>query len=162
MQNKWLYIGVGAVVVVAIVAYLAMKMMWAGAGVGYQQNLNGSQTYSNNEGSVTVGTNAGMPSSWPADAPANYAGATILFSGDSNPQTGKTGAAVSYTVTGTTAKAVADYYKNSLTASGWNMEGSMDLGTQMVIGAKKDTRTFGASIVDDGKGTVTVTAGLEL
>lgn len=153
MQNKWLYAGIGVVVVLGLVGFLASRTMMNGTQ---------TQTYSNNEGSVTVGTNASMPSAWPSDAPANYAGATIVFSGNSNPQTGKNGAAVSYTVTGTTAKAVADYYKNTLTSNGWTVEGSMDLGTQMVVGAKKDNRTFGASIVDGGNGTITVTAGLEL
>lgn len=161
ISKKWLYVVIAGVVVLGVAGYMGIKMM-SGFGGGYKQNMNGSQTYSNDEGSVTVGTGASMPSNWPSDAPANYVGATILFSGNSNPQTGKNGSAVSYTVSGASAKAIADYYKNTLGANGWVLEGTMDLGTQMVIGAKKDTRTFAVSIVDDGKGLVTVTAGLEL
>jgi len=129
---------------------------------GVQQNLNGTQTYSNNEGSVTVGTNAGMPSGWPNDLPSNYTGAHIIYSGNSNPQTGQAGAAISYTLQDASAQTVASYYQNGLTEKGWSIESNANMGGQIVIGAKKDGKTFAAIIIDSGDGTVTVTAGLGL
>ena len=128
---------------------------------GVQQNLNGTQTYSNNEGSVTVGTGAGMPSGWPNDVPANYSGASIVYSGNLNPQTGQAGVVVSYTVQGATAQAVADYYKAGLISQGWAIEGDVNMAGGRTIVANKADKTFGVSIVEAG-GMVNVTAGLEL
>jgi hypothetical protein len=67
-----------------------------------------------------------------------------------------------YTVSGVSVENIAKYYQDSLTAQGWDIEGTANLGMQSVVGAKKDTRTFGASIADSGNGVITVTAGLEL
>lgn len=155
-------VGVGVVVVLAIGGFVAKSMMYKSASVDYQQNLNGSQTYSNNEGSVTVGQNATMPSSWPADAPANYSGANIMYSGNSNPKGGSAGAMVSYTVSGASTQAVADYYKKTLVEKGWTVTGDANMSGQVIIGAEKDNRTIGISIADTGNGMITVTAGLEL
>src|SRR3989344_5333830 len=90
-SNKMWYI-IGGIVVLAIVGWLFMRgaggFMGAATGFDVDRNADGSATYSNDEGSVTVGTTATMPSNWPSDAPANYAGAAIVYSGTSNPQTG--------------------------------------------------------------------------
>ena len=102
-----------------------------------------------------------MPENWPSDAPDNYAGASIAFSGTSNPQTGQIGSAVSYTVQAT-ASAVADYYRQQLQANGWTIQATANAGGAMVLSATKDTRTFGAYIAEAADGTTTVTAGIEL
>jgi hypothetical protein len=157
MTQKNILILVGVVIVAGIIIYFGINSMGGLKGVAYQPG----QTYSNNEGTVTTGGNS-MPKTWPSDAPQNYAGATIVFSGDSNPQTGTAGAVVSYTVKGVSAKTIADYYQSQLTSKGWTISGNANLGSQTVVGGKKDTRTFAASIVDNGGGMVTVTAGLQL
>ena len=148
--------------VLGIAWYASTQMMGKTASGDLQQNGNGSQTYSNNEGSVTTGANAKMPSTWPTDAPANYSGATIIFSGNSNPQTGKAGAVVSYSVQNVTPEAVASYYRQTLAAKGWKIAGDASVGKQLILGATKDTRTFAISISEATNNVVTVTAGLEL
>jgi hypothetical protein len=132
-----------------------------GAGTDIDRNADGSTTYTNDEGSVTVGTSARMPTNWPSDAPDNVAGAVIVYSGTSNPQTGQTGSAVSYTVR-TSVQSVVDHYRSALASGGWTVNATANTGGATVISATKDTRTFGAYIVDTGDGNVTVTAGIEL
>jgi len=156
---------IGAIVAVLLLGWLftggAGSMMGAASGVDVDRNADGSATYSNEEGSVTVGTMATMPSNWPSDAPQNFAGASIVYSGTSNPQTGNVGSAVSYTVRAS-AQSVADYYKQQLTSAGWTIAGTANMAGAMVVSATKDTRTFGAYISDTGDGNVSVTAGIEL
>lgn len=151
-SSKWIFIVLG-IVVLGVIVFLVMRFLPMGFG---------NQTYSNSQGQVTTGPGAGMPSDWPSDAPANYSGAKILYSGSANPQAGRNGVAVSYTLQGVSVQNVADYYQNSLTAQGWKVVGNVNLGGQIIIGAKKDARTFGVSILDNGNGITTVTAGLEL
>ena len=160
-NNMMLYI-IGGVVALGLVGWLGMRMLGGAAmmaaGVGADRNMDGSTTYSNAEGSVTVG-GASMPDNWPSDAPQNFSGAQIQYSGSSNPQTGEAGAAVSYTAQGS-ASSVADYYKRELQSNGWTIEGSANMNGATVVSASKDSRTFGVYIVDSGTGSVTVTAGL--
>jgi hypothetical protein len=153
---------IGGVTVLLIAGWYFMGGSMAGnmAGVDTDRNLDGSTTYTSEEGSVTVGGNS-MPANWPSDAPQNFAGATITFSGTSNPQTGQVGSAVSYTVRAS-AQAVADYYKSELESKGWTVAATANMGAASAISATKDTRTFGAYIADTGDGSVAVTAGLEL
>ena len=162
--NKMWYI-IGAVVVLALLGWLFMRgagsLTGAASGVNVDRNADGSATYSTEEGSVSVGTSASMPENWPSDAPANYAGSSIVYSGNSNPQTGSAGAAVSYT-TSASVSGVADYYKTQLTANGWTIQATANMGGATVVSATKDTRTFGAYITDTGSGNVSVTAGIEL
>ena len=162
ISKKWLYIAIGVVVLLGIAWYVSTKMMWGGISVDFQQNADGTQTYSNEEGSVTTGPGATMPSSWPADAPANYSGAQIIFSGNSNPQTGKAGAVVSYSVQNVMPEDIASYYRQTLAAKGWKIAGDAYVGTQIILGATKDTRTFAISISEYNNNVVTVTAGMEL
>ena len=163
MQNNKLFYIIGAIVILLIVGVGAFYMLgWNKGGTNVQYGLDGTKTYSNNEGSVTVGNSATMPDNWPSDVPANYSGAKILYSGNTNPETGTKGAAVSYTVEGGSVQAITDYYKSGLAAQGWKLEGNADMGGQTIIGATKDTRTFGVSILNSGNGTITVIAGLEL
>ena len=160
-KKTLIYVGVG-ILALAVLGGFASRMMGGAAmraaGVDINQNGSGATTYSNNEGTVTVGAGA-MPENWPADAPQNYSGATIQYSGASNPQTGKAGSAVVYMVKAT-AQGVIDYYKQQLGSNGWTIESTANAGGAMVLAAKKDTRTLGVYVVDAGNGSVTVTAGI--
>lgn len=160
---KW-YI-IGGVILLLIGGWLltggAGSLMGVPAGTDVDRNADGSTTYTNNEGSVTVGTSASMPANWPADAPDNYAGASIVYSGTSNPQTGKTGSVVSYT-TQASVQSIAEHYRAQLAADGWTIAATASVSAATVISATKDTRTFGAYIADTGGGNVTVTAGIEM
>src|SRR3989344_4631434 len=93
-MNKAVYI-IGGIVVLLIAGWFLTRGSASVSGVDVDNNLDGSKTYSNEEGSVTVGGGS-MPDNWPGDAPANFAGATIAYSGTSNPQTGAAGPAASY------------------------------------------------------------------
>ena len=160
-----MYYIIGGIVVLALVGWFLMRgagsIMGAATGVDVDRNAGGSMTYSNEEGTVTVGTAASMPANWPSDAPANYAGAAIVYSGTSNPQTGQAGSAVSYTVRAS-ASSVADYYKQQLSSSGWTIESTASMADATIIAAKKDTRTIGIYITDAGDGSVSVVVGMEM
>ena len=162
MNKTWWIIG-GIVALVILGWFLTRgggALMGGARGVDADRNADGSMTYKNDEASVTVGGNL-LPSAWPTDAPSNFAGAAIQYSGESNPQTGAPGAAVIYTVNAS-AQEVAEFYKRELTESGWTIEGTANVGGAMVVGAKKDNRTFALSITDAGGGKVQVTVGIEL
>jgi hypothetical protein len=162
-NKKVLYIVLGIVAVVAILGFLANMsgfMAMRAAGVNVQPGLDGSATYTTDEGTVTVGANK-MPDNWPSDAPANFVGATIQYSGSSDPQTGQAGAAVVYTVNAS-ASAVVDHYKAQLADLGWTVQNSANMGASSVISAQKEARVMGISITDAGNGTVQVTAGLNI
>ncbi len=162
--NKMWYV-IGGIIVLALIGWLLMRgatgMMGMAAGVNTDSHMDGSTTYTDAQGnSATVGGTS-MPENWPSDAPANYSGATIVYSGTSNPQTGKAGSAVSYSAHGSVS-AVADYYKQQLTSAGWSIQGTASMGGATVVSATKSGRTFGAYITDTGDGNVTVTAGIEM
>lgn len=163
-SKKWLYIGL-AVLVLIILGFMFMGRGGPGSayfvpGADVDRNLDGSTTYTTEDGSVTVGGGASMPDNWPSDAPAAYSGAQILYSGSTNPTTGAAGSAVAYTTTAS-VQSVVEYYNSRLKAEGWTITASADAGGMKVITATKDTRTFGAYIGSDGT-TTSVTAGIEL
>src|SRR3989344_8054748 len=143
-SKKGLYVIVGIVILVLIV-WAVKSSMRSVTGVDIDRNFDGSATYSNEQGSVTVGSNK-LPDNWPADAP-KYGNATIQYSGSSNPQTGEEGASVMFT-TPDSVQAVVDFYKRDLTSNGWVIEQTANVGGSTVLSAKKDTRTFGVYIVD--------------
>ncbi len=158
-----MYYIIGGVIVLALIGWFLMRgagsMMGAATGTDVDRNMDGSTTYTNDQGSVTVGTAASMPANWPSDAPQNFAGATIVYSGTSNPQTGQTGSAVSYTVRAS-AQSVADHYKQQLSSAGWTVQATANMGGATVVSASKDARTFGAYITDVGDGTASVVVGI--
>lgn len=159
--HKMWYI-IGGIVILLLLGWFATRgagfMAMRAAGVNATPNADGSATYSNNQGTVTVGGGS-MPSNWPSDAPANYAVASIQYSGSSNPQTGQAGSAVVYNVNAS-AQAVIEYYKAQLAQNGWTIESTANTGAATVLSAKKDTRTLGVYIVDSGNGAVSVTVGI--
>jgi hypothetical protein len=161
-KNKTLYIVVGIVVVVVLLKVIGGivggGIESAVTGGTVKRDIRGATTYSNSEGSVTVGGTS-YPDNWPSDAP-KYSNANIQYSGATNPQNGSAGASVVFT-TKDTASAVADFYKRELPASGWKIEQTMNTGGATVMAAKKDTRTIGIYIVES-EGTVSVTIGVEM
>jgi hypothetical protein len=163
-SKKTRYI-IGSIVILLLLGWFATRsagfLAMRAAGVNATPNADGSATYSNTEGTVTVGGGS-MPSNWPSDAPTNYVGASIQYSGSSNPQTGKAGAAVIYNVNAS-VKSVYDYYNSRLKMEGWTIDAvtSMAAGANVIV-AKKDTRTFSVYIVSTGANAVSVTAGMEL
>lgn len=161
-SKKGLYIVIGIVVILLIIVVSRRSPygMMGGVnvnGVNIDRNLDGSATYSNKEGTVTVGNNT-LPDNWPSDAP-KYGNAKIQYSGSSNPQTGEKGAAVMF-LTSDSAQSVVDFYKRELASNGWTVEQSANMGASTVLAAKKDTRTFGVYITDTGNGQVSVTIGI--
>ena len=162
-SKKGLYIVVGIVVVLLAGYFLRGGSPGVVGGVGgvggvtIDQNLDGSATYSNSEGTVTVGGNK-LPENWPSDAPT-YPNATIQYSGSSDPQTGEKGSAVVFT-TSDNAQKVADFYKRELSSKGWVIDQTAMMGASTVLTATKDTRTLGAYITDTGNGQVSVTISI--
>lgn len=162
-NKKVLYI-VGGILALALVGgfmsrgvgYMGMRA----AGVDVRPNMDGSATYTTDEGSVTVGGST-MPNNWPSDAPANFAGATISYSGSSNPQTGEQGSVVMYSVNGS-VEAIAAHYKSQLESNGWTIEQTANMGGATIIAAKKDSRSFGVYITPGEDGTAVVQASMTM
>lgn len=150
-------------VIVGVIVLLFGWNMFSGSrnstGLNINKSGTGTTTYSDKDGSVSVGGNK-YPDNWPTDAP-KYANATIEYSAAANPQTGGAASSVIFLTT-SSAQAVADFYKKELMTLGWTVEQVANTGGTMVITAKKDTRTFAVYIVDSGDGQVTVTVGIEL
>ena len=162
-SNKLRYI-IGGVIIIIVIG-LGSKLLFRGAvdsaikdatGANVERSLNGATTYSNDEGSVTVGATS-YPDTWPADAP-RYPNGTINFSGSSNPQTGEAGAAVSLQTSDSVAAVIA-FYKKELQAKGWTIQGEANAGGVSTIAAVKNDTTFGVYAVSTGSATQ-VTAGI--
>jgi hypothetical protein len=158
-SKKPLYIVIGVVVVLVLGWFFTGGMMRSVTGVDVQRSLDGSATYSNSEGSVTVGANK-MPDNWPSDAPT-YPNAQIQSAVTSNPQTGQAGSAVIF-ITSDSIQAVTDFYKKELATQGWSVEQTVSMGTGTMLAATKDTRDFGVYIADSGDGNVSVSATVSM
>jgi hypothetical protein len=156
-SKKGLYIIIGIIVILVILWFAKGAFTRSITGGNVDRNLDGSTTYSNNDGTVTVGGNK-LPDNWPSDAP-KYPNASIQYSGSSNPQTGEEGSAIVFT-TSDTLQNVVDFYKKELASSGWKIEQTANVGSSTVISAAKDTRTLGVYISDAGNGQVSVTVGI--
>ena len=163
--SKKTYYIIGGVAILILIGWFLMRgadsMMGAATGTDVDQSMDGSTTYTDQEGNTATVGGTSMPDSWPSDAPQNFAGAVIAYSGTSNPQTGQAGSAVSYTVRASLSS-VTDYYKQQLASSGWTVQATASVGGATVVSATKDTRTFGAYIVDTQNGSVAVTAGISM
>ena len=162
-NNKILYIIGGLVALGLIGGYLSMNAGYMGmraAGIDVNPNMDGTATYTTPEGSVTVGGNS-MPENWPADGPDNFSGASIQYSGSSNPQTGEAGSAVMYSVKAS-PDSIAAHYKSQLESKGWTVEQTANVAGAVVIAAKKDSRTFGLYIAAGEEGMTTVQASIAM
>ncbi len=163
-SNKTVLYIIGGIVVLALVGSFMTRgigyMGMRAAGVDVRPNMDGSATYKTDEGSVTIGANS-MPDNWPSDAPANFAGATISYSGSSNPQTGEAGSVVMYSVNGS-VDAITAHYKAQLESNGWTIEQTANMGGATIIAAKKDSRSFGVYITPGEDGTAVVQASVTM
>ena len=132
-----------------------MGVVGVPAGVNVDRNMDGSATYSNDEGSVTVGANS-YPDNWPGDAP-RYGNGQIQYSASSNQQTGENGSMISLTTSDNPQK-VVDFYKSELASKGWKIEQTATVGQMFIISATKGTMTFSVQVVgtDDKQTTVTI------
>ncbi|OHA28049.1 MAG: hypothetical protein A3D56_00010 [Candidatus Taylorbacteria bacterium RIFCSPHIGHO2_02_FULL_45_35] len=156
-SKKGLYIIVVVIAGILIIGWMAKGSMRAVTGVDVDTKIDGSATYTTNDGTVTVGGNS-LPDEWPSDAP-KYPGASIQYSGSSNPQTGEAGIALSF-LTSDSLQKVVDFYKEELPSNGWVVEQTMNSGGSTVMAAKKGDRTFGLYIADSGDGKVSVTVSI--
>lgn len=158
-SNKTVIIVVVVIVLAGAGWFFSRGSVMTPAGVNIDRNIDGSATYSNEEGSVTVGANS-YPDNWPSDAP-KYNGAKIQYSGTSNPQTRQVGTAVVFATSDDTQK-VVDFYKKELPSNGWTIEQTATMGEMTIISAKKGNSTFAAQIVktEDGQTAVTVAIGI--
>lgn len=156
-SSKKVYIIIGIVVVLLIGWFFMGRAGRSLTGVDIDRNLGGSATYSNEQGSVTIGSNK-LPDNWPTDAP-KYGNATIQYSGSSNPQTGEAGSAVVFS-TPDDAETVVNFYKKELASNGWVVEQTATMEASTVLAAKKDTRTFAVYITDPGNGPINVSVSV--
>lgn len=155
-SKKGLYIAIAVIVILALF-FIMKKSGGLVPGTDIDKNMDGSTTYSNEEGTMTVGGGS-LPDNWPSDAP-KYGNADIQYSGTNNPQTGEEGLAVVF-LTSDKLQTVVDFYKREFASKGWTIEQTATMGASTIISAKKDKRTFGVYIVDAGDGQVSVTVGV--
>lgn len=103
-----------------------------------------SVTYTNEEGSVS--TSNTLPANWPSDVP-NYPGATVVYSGYSNPTDASSGAGAGATFTTPDDNTkVAAYYRDNLVKQGWQIAGESTAASTNIISATKDSRNLAISI----------------
>jgi len=162
-KSKALYYVIGAIILVIIVGWIGSSIagyimrkgietaIQASTGVKTTINSDGTGTYSNSQGSLTVSKNT-MPASWPSDAPGQYPGSTISFAGAANQSAGKAEAEVSMN-TNDSSDTVVSYYKNALAADGWTIVQSGVYGPQNVIAAKKGASQMEIEAVAAGQQT---------
>ena len=156
------FYGIVGVIAILVVLYFlrgVLGMNGEQSGIDVDRNSDGSATYSNDDGTVTVGGNT-LPENWPSDAPT-YANATIQYSGSSNPQTGEKGLAV-VLMTSDGAQKVVDFYKRELASKGWTVDQTATMGASTALSAQKDTRTFVIYVADAGNGQVSITASIAI
>ena len=167
-SKKWLWIAGGVIILILIGAAVtgfggrgtSLGSAYFAPGTDVEQNTDGTVTYTGDQGSVTVGAGASLPENWPKDAPPPYSGASIIYSGNSNPTTGEEGSAIVYNTNGS-VDSVVEYYTARLKAEGWKVEGSGKMSSMTILTATKDTRTFGAYLADNGQGQTSVTVGIQ-
>lgn len=174
--NKFVIVLVIVVLLLAVVGFAAQKLMqkasvMVGQKVGEKvaegiiekatggnadvDVKNGSLTVKTNEGTFSTGTS--LPSDWPKDAPV-YPGATITYSGSSNPQSGESGFGAMLT-TKDSAQKVRDYYAKELVVQGWKVEATYNANESSVLSATKDTRAF-TVVTAEADGATTITLGV--
>jgi hypothetical protein len=157
-SKKNLYIVIGVVIVLVLGKFALGGMTHTIPGVDLQKGIGGATTFTTEQGSVTVGGTQKLPDNWPSDAPT-YGNAQIQSAIAANPQEGHQQSAVVFTTTDS-VQAITDFYKKELVTEGWKVGGVMTSPSGTVVAATKDTRSFGAYIVESGDGKVTVTASV--
>lgn len=153
-SNKTIPIVVGVVIVLAVGWYFT-RGVGMPYGVNMDRNMDGSATYSNDQGSVTVGTQT-YPDNWPSDAP-KYANGQVQYSASSDQQTGGKGSMVMFT-TSDSPQTVSAFYKKELPVQGWKIEQTATINQMTVISGTKETMTFSVQIAVGDNNQTTVTA----
>lgn len=152
---------VPAIIAVIILVGVGWFFMKGGVGVptgiDVDRNMDGSATYSSNDGSVTVGAKS-YPDNWPGDAP-KYSNGQIQYSVSSNQQTGQNGSMITLT-TSDSAQKVVDFYKSELGANGWKIEQTANVGTMTVISATKGTMEFSVQVLNTDNKQTTITIAI--
>lgn len=128
-----------------------------GGNVDVDYNGNNTATYKTNDGSVSVGENVSLPSSWPSDV-SIMRGAKINYAVSSNPSTGSDGAGVMYSTTKSASEVIA-YYKIELPKQGWTIGNEVTMAGASMLSATKDKRSMSVSVGGDASGT-SVTIGV--
>lgn len=163
-QNVLIAVGCGALLLLGLGWFLTRgvsNVALNANGIDIDRNVDGTVTYETAEGTVTTGTGASLPSNWPADVPKPLSGASIIYAGTTNPNTGAAGSAITYTVQASPEVAIK-HYAEGLGAQGWKVENTAQMQGMNILSATKDTRTVGVYVVDSGEGAVQVTVGVEL
>ena len=163
-SNKWLYVAIGALVLILLVVLvkgsMTHKVSVGGYNAEYKKNMDGSVTVKSDYGTTTVNSNK-WPDTWPSDVPV-YTNGTVTNSGSTSAQAGVEGSEVMFT-TGDSTQSVLDFYKGGLTASGWasmypgKAISGMQMGANITLAAKKDKRSVTVMITDLGNGQSRVT-----
>jgi len=167
-NNKLLMIVIVVVLFLAVVGFLmksaankasskvAEEAINNATGGKADVDINGANvSVKTKEGSFSTGNK--LPDDWPKDAPV-YTGATVTYSGSSNPQTGESGFGAVLTTTDGSTK-VVEFYKKELVSQGWTIASTQIANDTTVLGSTKDTRSLAVSIVE-ASGTTTITLGI--
>ncbi|OGG55691.1 hypothetical protein A3D71_02100 [Candidatus Kaiserbacteria bacterium RIFCSPHIGHO2_02_FULL_55_20] len=160
--SKQTWYAVGAVVVVALLAWVVISNGLLGSVTGNTDETATSTGVAGGTGGAggTTATGAGkLPAGWPADAPALQSGAKITYSGAIDPKTKVTGPTVVYTGPGTAATAVT-FFKSQFTKQGWTFRGQGNVLGSVQLTATKDTRRVTVTILEVSPGLLNVTVGV--
>jgi len=121
-------------------------------------NVDGTTEITTEDGTMTTG--ASVPADWPSDVPV-YTGADVTASANVNPTTGQPGMMLMLQSTDD-VETVSKYYTTTLTAQGWTMDGTANMGVSTIMGASKDNRKLAISLAAAaGHTTITIAMGLE-
>ena len=120
-------------------------------------NNDGSMHIETSEGTYDAGSNR-LPADWPTDVTA-YAGATIQYSGSTNPATGKAGAAA-VLMTADKPEKVVEFYKADLRAKGWTIATTMQGQGTNILGATKGNRALSIMVAGSPDDQTSITIGV--
>ncbi len=99
------------------------------------------------DGTVEIGRQT-IPSDWPTDI-GTYPGSTIVSSANVTSDKGQPASMITAT-SDDAAQKIATYFKDRLTADGWQVNAEAVMGTMTIISATKADREFALQIVSDG------------
>jgi hypothetical protein len=110
------------------------------------------------KGSVEIGT-GNTPAEWPQDVIV-YPGATVLTSANAQGETGTKASTMMMLETDDSVATVVERTKADLTAQGWTITATADVGGTSIISATKDGRETSMQIAPNaGKTSITMVTG---